>query len=1698
MQKITSFRAHDGLMSLAIHPTLPYVLSSPCSRHHEKKLWNWEKGWECTQTFEREYFERDFVCQVAFDPKDANRFASTSEYTVKVWSLNSPKSNYTLPKYFDKVNFLEFFTRDDQQYLITGSHDMAARIWDMQMKKYVPNKLQTLMSPLASVFSHPNLPILLTCSSDGTSHFWSSKDFRLEGVLDYGYGGDVRGIACLMVSKSKPRCLYVIGQEAALTILDIENEKYQKDSVESSAPQSCADVKPEEIDSDVKTQGSKELLHVHSLKLHFPFQAHKLIPCPLHLTNNTDKHMAFRLSKEEGLLWWPHPFARMPLSGIVPPRSTYTLIVTMREQTNLVQEQNFNLILHSCISGDKYIYTFEDQSVCNMFFEDAKETGNVVHKVELEAVLSVQGQPMSENESTGEGAIRPLINIWGLFHPAKDFSGALCSLDADLTESWIITGHRHGDVSIWKCGTQRMMSSINTWEETGVPRNILNTQHDVYSVKFITRRRWFVAGTYDGFIHVYNYETRMEFIKKFKVHSSGIRDTGIYLSRALVVHPTKPYVLSTFEEMKLWDWDKDWKCIQTFEREHSDSIRQVAFNPKDINTFASASSDHTIKFWRLNSSISEYTLRGHSDKVNCLEFFTGDGQQYLITGSQDCTAKIWGLQEKMCVHTMDVFMSPVVSVIYLPDIQYLTTGSEDGTVHLWNSSSFRLERIFNIGCGGPVRSLCLMGSNRVVIQQEGEISIMDIDTISETSASATSNKLIRVDPPELRFPVVQEVSSALKISNITGHQVAFSIWSSSNRADYNALPTKGVLSPSATVQIVVTRVAHEWVPADLAPEEVVFVKGIVVVEGLDATDVTYDMFKPKTGRIVHEVELDIVSIASEIIPKVRLPWTLDVHPTEPWIMMTQGDYHVHIWNFKTREDKPIAIKGREVTSAKFIALKQWIMAGCSSGLIYVYSYNPVNKNPVKKIRVLQRPSKTLAVHATEPSSKSVNSLAVHATEPYVLSAFQDGKILIWNYENNWELMKTVNAKSLPVELVEFNDYGNNWELMKAFRAKSLSVDHVAFNPKDTDMFASAQDKTIKIWNLHSGECKRILSGHSGLVVCLDYFHLGGKLHLITGSHDRTAKIWDCETGRCVQTLKGHMDVVKIACCHPDLSILITGSQDGSVRLWDSTTFEHERTLNLDLGEVYAIASLRSSRIAIGNEKGLALVEIDLKDKKDVGVESTKGLAPLETNLKDKDRGVKSTKGLAPVQIDHEVKKDGVVESTETDLEDTKDGIVENTIAIMGSKKDTVRIVKEISSSIVPSELIKVDPLELRFPVAQIVSSTLKICNITDDYVAFSISSNNNTAKCTMLPSSKGVLSPQSTLDVLVRFFFPEKRKSFKPKEVVTVKSTVVEQSLMTTDVTHDMFKTETSRNVELDVFFVASKTISKIKSVCTIDVHPTDTWMVITQGDKSFRMNYRTKKVELVVLTGGKVSLAKFIAREEWIVAGFTSGLLCVYSSDSQKRIHVLREHSTSIKSLAIHGTKPYVLSASCDGKILLWDYGKGWHLIKTFDAISQLDKGNTVEQVVFNPMDTDIFASAQDKTVKIWDLHSGECKRILSGHSGLVVCLDYFHLGDKLHLITGSHDGTAKIWDCETGSCVQTLKGHTDVVKIACFHPDLLIIITASWDGSVRLWDSTNFRLERTLDFKLGKVNSVACLKGLTRIAIGHEKGLVLADIKP
>jgi len=210
-------------------------------------------------------------------------------------------------------------------------------------------------------------------------------------------------------------------------------------------------------------------------------------------------------------------------------------------------------------------------------------------------------------------------------------------------------------------------------------------------------------------------------------------------------------------------------------------------------------------------------------------------------------------------------------------------------------------------------------------------------------------------------------------------------------------------------------------------------------------------------------------------------------------------------------------------------------------------------------------------------------------------------------------------------------------------------------------------------------------------------------------------------------------------------------------------------------------------------------------------------------------------------------------------------------------------------------------------------------------------------------------------------------------------------------------------------------------------------------------------------------------------MAGDYDGNIHVYNDDdTMKQVKTWRPHKAMITSLAIHPTETYVLSASNNYAIKLWN----WTAAEFLEPHRKF-KGHkgSVYQIAFNPMDPNTFASvSEDKTIKIWKLGSSQCTHTLTGHSLQVRCLHYFTQGNKHFLITGSDDKTAKVWDLQINECVKTLEGHTDRVSAVCSHPMLPKLLTGSFDGTVRLWNSTTFRLESTLNFGLKEVHAIGC----------------------
>lgn len=120
---------------------------------------------------------------------------------------------------------------------------------------------------------------------------------------------------------------------------------------------------------------------------------------------------------------------------------------------------------------------------------------------------------------------------------------------------------------------------------------------------------------------------------------------------------------------------------------------QLVINPKDNNTFATASLDKTIKVWQFGSQVPNFTLEGHEKGVNCVDYYHGGDKPYLISGADDRLVKIWDYQNKTCVATLDGHSHNVSAVCFHPELPIILTGSEDSTVRIWHANTYRYELV---------------------------------------------------------------------------------------------------------------------------------------------------------------------------------------------------------------------------------------------------------------------------------------------------------------------------------------------------------------------------------------------------------------------------------------------------------------------------------------------------------------------------------------------------------------------------------------------------------------------------------------------------------------------------------------------------------------------------------------------------------------------------------------------------------------------------------------------------------------------------------------------------------------------------------------------------------------------------------------------------------------------------------------------
>ncbi len=157
--------------------------------------------------------------------------------------------------------------------------------------------------------------------------------------------------------------------------------------------------------------------------------------------------------------------------------------------------------------------------------------------------------------------------------------------------------------------------------------------------------------------------------------------------------------------------------------------------------------------------------------------------------------------------------------------------------------------------------------------------------------------------------------------------------------------------------------------------------------------------------------------------------------------------------------------------------------------------------------------------------------------------------------------------------------------------------------------------------------------------------------------------------------------------------------------------------------------------------------------------------------------------------------------------------------------------------------------------------------------------------------------------------------------------------------------------------------------------------------------------------------------------------------------IRQLEGHSDMVRSVSFSRDSDRLVSGSNDKTVRLWDVATGQQLGE-FHGHS-----NRVTDVCFTSDGSRVVSCSDDKTIRVWDVKSRAVVHVLRGHSNPVVNIDMAH--DAQLLVSAGQDSVLRVWNLQTGELHRELRGHTSWPESAVITAEGTHVFSASYSGA-------------------------------------------------
>lgn len=228
-------------------------------------------------------------------------------------------------------------------------------------------------------------------------------------------------------------------------------------------------------------------------------------------------------------------------------------------------------------------------------------------------------------------------------------------------------------------------------------------------------------------------------------------------------------------------------------------------------------------------------------------------------------------------------------------------------------------------------------------------------------------------------------------------------------------------------------------------------------------------------------------------------------------------------------------------------------------------------------------------------------------------------------------------------------------------------------------------------------------------------------------------------------------------------------------------------------------------------------------------------------------------------------------------------------------------------------------------------------------------------------------------------------------------------------------------------------------------------------GDKTIRIWDLQQSRTLQTLIGHRSMINTLALSTDQLTlfsAGSDQDILIWDLATGKVKQTIAAAHSSPINTLTLSPDGKLLASGSADGEVKVWD-------AKTGELAAQLNSQDSViNTLIFSRDGRYLFGGGQ--ALQRWELDTQQEKLFFNDNNFIN---DLATSPDNQVLISVAADKTVRFWDLATGDPLGTGIGHASSVNDVVISADGLTFVTAGADGTLCIWDMNSRKLVERLE---------------------------------